>query len=137
MVTCWSENSDLRPNSSQLVGICSAPEFTHLLDVALIQHDDDDLSKNADTSFKSVVGLYFQGTFYYLLIIIYHYFLDIYDNDNNDTGTQCWITSLQKSDENNKSSKKSKGFITILTCSQFGWIDKKVFIILILNEILF
>lgn len=63
MVTCWSENADLRPSSSQLVEICSAPEFTHLLDVAIIQNDEINIDKNLKNSFKSVVGVFFQGNF--------------------------------------------------------------------------
>lgn len=39
MVDCWAEDADNRPSSSQLVGICSAPEYTHLLDVALVPND--------------------------------------------------------------------------------------------------
>lgn len=72
MVTCWSESADLRPNSSQLVGICSAPEFTHLLDVALIQNEEISINKNFNTSLTSVVGIFFQGIF---LIFFYIYFL--------------------------------------------------------------
>ncbi|KAH7717085.1 LRK-1 protein [Aphelenchoides avenae] len=36
MVVCWSEDAENRPSSSQLVCICSAPEYTHLLDVAIL-----------------------------------------------------------------------------------------------------
>ncbi|VDL75373.1 unnamed protein product [Nippostrongylus brasiliensis] len=32
-VHCWAALPDNRPSSSQLVGYCSAPEFTHILDV--------------------------------------------------------------------------------------------------------
>ena len=40
MVICWSENAEFRPSSSQLVGICSAPEFSHLLDVAVLKDNE-------------------------------------------------------------------------------------------------
>ncbi|KAF1770229.1 hypothetical protein GCK72_002047 [Caenorhabditis remanei] len=33
LVHCWSAHPESRPSSSQLVGFCAAPEFTHLLDV--------------------------------------------------------------------------------------------------------
>ncbi|CAB3410737.1 unnamed protein product [Caenorhabditis bovis] len=33
LVHCWSARPEGRPSSSQLVGFCAAPEFTHLLDV--------------------------------------------------------------------------------------------------------
>uniref|UniRef100_A0A0K0DLQ1 non-specific serine/threonine protein kinase n=1 Tax=Angiostrongylus cantonensis TaxID=6313 RepID=A0A0K0DLQ1_ANGCA len=33
VVHCWDSLPDNRPSSSQLVGYCSAPEFTHILDV--------------------------------------------------------------------------------------------------------
>uniref|UniRef100_A0A914YRE1 Protein kinase domain-containing protein n=1 Tax=Panagrolaimus superbus TaxID=310955 RepID=A0A914YRE1_9BILA len=36
MVTCWSEDSDLRPTAAQLVSLTTAPEFGHLLDVSLL-----------------------------------------------------------------------------------------------------
>ena len=34
--TCWSEDPDLRPTAAQLVSLTTAPEFGHLLDVALL-----------------------------------------------------------------------------------------------------
>uniref|UniRef100_A0A914EQ15 Protein kinase domain-containing protein n=1 Tax=Acrobeloides nanus TaxID=290746 RepID=A0A914EQ15_9BILA len=36
IVTCWAESAEERPSSSQLIEITSAPEFIHLLDVALL-----------------------------------------------------------------------------------------------------
>ncbi|CAD6186430.1 unnamed protein product [Caenorhabditis auriculariae] len=33
LVHCWAANPDSRPSSSQLVGFCASPEFTHVLDV--------------------------------------------------------------------------------------------------------
>uniref|UniRef100_A0AC35F4B2 Non-specific serine/threonine protein kinase n=1 Tax=Panagrolaimus sp. PS1159 TaxID=55785 RepID=A0AC35F4B2_9BILA len=36
MVTCWSEDPDLRPTAAQLVSLTTAPEFGHLLDVSLL-----------------------------------------------------------------------------------------------------
>ena len=36
MVACWSHNSRERPSASQIVSIASAPEFTHLLDVIVL-----------------------------------------------------------------------------------------------------
>ncbi|XP_064112289.1 leucine-rich repeat serine/threonine-protein kinase 1-like isoform X1 [Macrobrachium nipponense] len=38
MVMCWSQQPRLRPSASQIVSIASAPEFTHLLDVASLDH---------------------------------------------------------------------------------------------------
>jgi serine/threonine protein kinase/GTPase SAR1 family protein len=38
MVACWSHHSRERPSASQIVSITSAPEFTHLLDVILLDH---------------------------------------------------------------------------------------------------
>lgn len=35
---CWSQQPRLRPSASQIVSIASAPEFTHLLDVASLDH---------------------------------------------------------------------------------------------------
>uniref|UniRef100_A0A1I7S218 Non-specific serine/threonine protein kinase n=1 Tax=Bursaphelenchus xylophilus TaxID=6326 RepID=A0A1I7S218_BURXY len=37
MVTCWADDSAARPSSSDLVTITTAPEFTHLADVATLQ----------------------------------------------------------------------------------------------------
>lgn len=39
MVACWAETAEERPSSSQLVEIASAPEFVHLLDIALLSED--------------------------------------------------------------------------------------------------
>lgn len=36
MVTCWADDASNRPSSSELVTICTAPEFTNLADVALL-----------------------------------------------------------------------------------------------------
>ncbi|KHJ98123.1 kinase domain protein [Oesophagostomum dentatum] len=36
-VHCWAALPDNRPSSSQLVGYCSAPEFTHILDVCELE----------------------------------------------------------------------------------------------------
>ena len=38
MVACWSHHSRDRPTASQIVSISSAPEFTHLQDVILLDH---------------------------------------------------------------------------------------------------
>ena len=38
MVMCWSQQPRFRPSASQIVSIASAPEFTHLLDVASLDH---------------------------------------------------------------------------------------------------
>ena len=38
MVMSWSQQPRLRPTASQIVSIASAPEFTHLLDVASLDH---------------------------------------------------------------------------------------------------
>ena len=38
MVACWSHHSRERPSASQIVSITSAPEFTHLLDVIVLDH---------------------------------------------------------------------------------------------------
>lgn len=36
-IHCWATLPDNRPSSSQLVGYCSAPEFTHMLDVCELE----------------------------------------------------------------------------------------------------
>ncbi|XP_066583862.1 leucine-rich repeat serine/threonine-protein kinase 1 [Prorops nasuta] len=36
MVICWAQNPKDRPTASQIVSIASAPEFTHLIDVTLL-----------------------------------------------------------------------------------------------------
>ncbi|EYB82696.1 hypothetical protein Y032_0353g3295 [Ancylostoma ceylanicum] len=36
-IHCWAASPDSRPSSSQLVGYCSAPEFTHILDVCELE----------------------------------------------------------------------------------------------------
>lgn len=38
MVLCWSQQPKDRPSASQIVSIASAPEFTHLSDVASLKH---------------------------------------------------------------------------------------------------
>lgn len=41
MVLCWDNQPKTRPSASQIVSICCAPEFTHLIDVILLPHSDD------------------------------------------------------------------------------------------------
>ncbi|KAL3278816.1 hypothetical protein HHI36_016337 [Cryptolaemus montrouzieri] len=41
MVLCWSQQHKNRPSASQIVSIASAPEFTHLSDVASLKHQAD------------------------------------------------------------------------------------------------
>ncbi|XP_076065875.1 leucine-rich repeat serine/threonine-protein kinase 1-like isoform X3 [Oratosquilla oratoria] len=38
MVMCWSQQPRMRPSASQIVSIASAPELTHLIDVASLDH---------------------------------------------------------------------------------------------------
>ena len=38
MVLCWAQQPRDRPSASQMVSIASAPEFTHLTDVATLNH---------------------------------------------------------------------------------------------------
>lgn len=40
MIVCWSQQPSDRPSASQIVSMCSAPEFAHLLDVVSM-HDSD------------------------------------------------------------------------------------------------
>lgn len=40
MVSCWAEDAAERPSSSELVAITSAPEFTHMSDVALLRDEE-------------------------------------------------------------------------------------------------
>jgi hypothetical protein len=39
MITCWSDNAENRPSSSELVTICTAPEFANLSDVAILTNE--------------------------------------------------------------------------------------------------
>ncbi|KAI1713552.1 protein tyrosine kinase domain-containing protein [Ditylenchus destructor] len=96
MVICWSENAEFRPSSSQLVGICSAPEFTHLLDVALLK--DNEIAKVATMITQTQRD-------------------DESNIDSEQITQSCWML---------RSSNLSNCSISSLTCSQFGWTDKKM-----------
>uniref|UniRef100_A0A915CTS6 Protein kinase domain-containing protein n=1 Tax=Ditylenchus dipsaci TaxID=166011 RepID=A0A915CTS6_9BILA len=96
MVICWSENAEFRPSSSQLVGICSAPEFTHLLDVAVLRDNEICNSPN-------------------LALIV-----------NCCSKEQDDLNELEQSSQSLWIAQSSKNYITSLSCSQFGWTDKKV-----------
>uniref|UniRef100_A0A7I4XV63 non-specific serine/threonine protein kinase n=1 Tax=Haemonchus contortus TaxID=6289 RepID=A0A7I4XV63_HAECO len=86
VVHCWATLPDDRPSSSQLVGYCSAPEFTHILDVCELE----------EALPPSSVLPYYTGD-------------DMDDPD--DFEAQLWLGGKN---------------ITVMSCTQYGWLDQKV-----------
>ncbi|ETN84901.1 hypothetical protein NECAME_06625 [Necator americanus] len=85
-VHCWAALPDDRPSSSQLVGYCSAPEFTHILDVCELEEALPPCS-----------------------VLPYHIGDEMDDPD--DFEAQLWLGGKN---------------ITIMSCTQYGWLDQKV-----------
>lgn len=96
MVTCWSESASARPSASQLVGICSAPEFSRLMDVVVVEDaestDNDGGNGAFDADLATIVS----------------------EADDREPGSgQLWMTC-------------HTGFIYVYSFSRFGWIEKQV-----------
>ncbi|KAK6010294.1 hypothetical protein OSTOST_24680, partial [Ostertagia ostertagi] len=86
VIHCWATLPDDRPSSSQLVGYCSAPEFTHILDVCEL---DEALPPSS---------------------VLPYYIGDDMD-DPDDFEAQLWLGGKN---------------ITVMSCTQYGWLDQKV-----------
>uniref|UniRef100_A0A1I7XMK0 Protein kinase domain-containing protein n=1 Tax=Heterorhabditis bacteriophora TaxID=37862 RepID=A0A1I7XMK0_HETBA len=86
LVHCWSAHPESRPSSSQLVGYCSAPEFTHVLDVCELEESHPPFS-----ILPLPTG-------------------DIELDDPDDFEAQLWLNGRD---------------ITVMSCTQFGWLDRK------------
>ncbi|KJH53343.1 kinase domain protein [Dictyocaulus viviparus] len=86
VVHCWASLPANRPSSSQIVGYCSAPEFTHLLDICELEEISPPSS-----------------------VLSYHTGDEMGDPD--DFEAQLWLCGSN---------------VTVMSCTQFGWLDQKV-----------
>ncbi|KAL3092466.1 hypothetical protein niasHS_007675 [Heterodera schachtii] len=107
MIACWEERAERRPNSSQLVEICSAPEFSHLLDVALLREDENGSLCLAMPS-NSVAALNYANEWSFWMPI---------ERDNSD--------EKQPQKGQQQSDRKRRTTFALLKCNEFGWTEKK------------
>uniref|UniRef100_A0A914H1N2 Non-specific serine/threonine protein kinase n=1 Tax=Globodera rostochiensis TaxID=31243 RepID=A0A914H1N2_GLORO len=122
MIACWEERAERRPSSSQLVEICSAPEFSHLLDVALLGEGegegDDGTSLCLVTSCGGTTTNCANEWSCWLPIVVVGA-----EGEGDEGGGRQFAQKLPHQ-------RQAQQQLALLKCNQFGWTEKKHVIII-------
>ncbi len=126
MVVSWSAKPQHRPTSSQLVSVTTAPEFTHLLDVVSLP-DAEALVLGAEAFLGrpcSASHAWSNSTLYALLRSVDG--APVSAASTRDENTIAEDLAEVGPFEAELWLSRSDGQLTVLGCSEFGWLDCKV-----------